>query len=144
MHSWKRGRWWCSWQPGVTAGADNASHQDDPDHHNASDQDDRDHGALHQDDRDADASDQDDHDADNASDQDDRDHDASDQDASDQDDQNTEGFRTSVYTNHRSVQWNVLMCYVQYHCSVFNVLMFSVECVDAVLMRFLVQRWNKC
>ena len=66
------------------------------------------------------ASDQDDHDADNSSDQDDRDHDAS-----HQDDQNTEGFRTSVYTNHRSVQWNVLMCYVQYT-------LFSVQCVGNI------------
>ena len=39
-----------------------------------------------------------------ASDQDDRDHDAS-----DQDDQNTEGFRTSVYTSHRSGVWNVFL-----------------------------------
>ena len=67
-----------------------------------------------------------------ASDQDDRDHDAS-----DQDDQNTEGF--SVH----KTQKGLVEC-VDIHCSMFNVLMFSVECVDAVLMRFLVQRWNKC
>ena len=57
-----------------------------------------------------------------ASDQDDRDHDAS-----DQDDQNTEGF--SVH----KTQKGLVEC-VDIHCSMFNVLMFSVECVDAVLM----------
>ena len=50
-----------------------------------------------------------------------------DHDASDQDDQNTEGF--SVH----KTQKGFVEC-VDIHCSMFNVLMFSVECVDAVLM----------